>query len=169
MESEANLFRNSTYEELLARNSSQPAVIERIKNNIIETVSILINGLSYQSVSSFCRDTQRKIISKSCYYDYLHIVGPVIQKLAIKTCQDNLANTLKGEFIKVGFDGCWAHRRRAHQCMGVLIDLISEKIICYAIAHHGKENDDITIISTDKNSKCLESVNLQAIIENTEI
>lgn len=57
MEFEESFLYSSTYEELLERNASQPAKIERIKNNVVETISILINGLSYQNISSFCSGT----------------------------------------------------------------------------------------------------------------
>lgn len=57
MEFEESFLYSSTYEELLERNASQPAKIERIKNNVVETISIFINGLSYQNISSFCSGT----------------------------------------------------------------------------------------------------------------
>ncbi len=162
------IFRNCTYKELIERNIPRPLVMKNIKQNVIETLSILMNGLNYSSLKEYCIETKKKIISRSTFFEYIHIIGPVIEKLSARICGQNFDEAIKQISIKFGFDGCWSHRRQAHQCMGVLIDLITGKIVAYAIAHNGNETSQL-VMSTDKNSKCLEGETLKKIIQDTEL
>ena len=51
--------------------------------------------------------------------------------------------------MKVAFDASWGHRRNANNCLGGLMDLNTNTIISFHIAHHRKEENE-TFTSTDK-------------------
>ena len=88
--------------------------------------------------------------------------------MAEKICLSNLKDAKKQEIMKVGFDASWGHRRNANNCLGILMDLSTNKIIAFHIVHHGIEQNE-TLTSTDKHAKCMESISLFKIIENTDI
>lgn len=108
---------------------------------------------------------EKKTVSNSVYYYYLHFIEP---KLAENLCWSKLNETKLQEIKKVAFDASWRYRRNANNCSGVLIDLNTNAIISFHIVHHGKEENK-TLTSTDKHTKCMEAISLFKIIENTDI
>lgn len=161
-------IRTSTLEELLQRNVNKPENIKRIQNNLIEILSILINGLTHEKVQNYCLLTNKKTVSKSVFYDYLYMIDIILRKLAIEICDQNLIETKKRTKVTVGFDACWGHPRFSDNCIGILMDLFNQKVIGFHIVHHGKLNDTC-ISSTDKNSKCMEKISLFEILERSEL
>lgn len=168
MNKNMHLIRSSTFEEIIERNKKKPAVLQRIISNINEVLAILMNGVSHSNIEGYCRVSQRKTVSKSIFYDYLHFIEPVLRILAETICNENFSITKTKQFIKIGFDGCWAHRRNANQSLGILMDLESKKIVSFHITHHGKEFN-YSLTPTNLNSKCMERINLLKIIEKTNI
>ncbi len=68
--SQRHIIRTSTYDELLERNKSKPENIKRIKNNLIEILAILFNGLGITIISNYCRITQKE----PCHQAYIMII-----------------------------------------------------------------------------------------------
>lgn len=163
-----HLIRTSTFEELLARNVSKPANVIRIKKNLTEILSILMNGYGYEGISSYCQLTEKTTVSRTVYYDYLHIIDIVLRKLAIEICLEKLNEAKNQQIMYVGFDSSWAHRRDADHCLGILMDLKTNYIICFELVHHGKETEE-TLSSTDKHSKCMEGIALTQIIDRSQL
>lgn len=142
-------FRNSTYQELIKRNLKNPKRLLNIKKKVQMVFSILASGLGYYNASQFCDFNNFPIMNESMYYDYLHYLYPILEKIANQLCLEKLESAMKNDKLFVCFDGGWAHRRDANQLIGILIDLITGYIISFQVVHHGEENSD-RVISTIK-------------------
>lgn len=163
-----NLFRASTLQELINRNLKYPNKLLKIKKKIQMTFSILASGLGYTNASQFCDFNDFTIMDGSVYYDYLHYLAPILEKIADRLCKEKLEIALKTKKLIVGFDGGWAHKRDANQLIGILIDLITGLIISFQIVHHGNENS-IRVISSSKHSKTMEKDSLEKILDDIDI
>ena len=129
--------------------------------------AILASGLGYSNAEIFCDFNDFPIFKESSFYDYLHLMEPILEKIADQVCKDKLLEAqLKEQFV-VGFDGGWSHRRNANQCIGILIDLLTGYIISFQIIHHGIENS-LRVTSTDKNSKTMEKDALELILNEID-
>ena len=62
------------------------------------------------------------IMDGSVYFDYLHYLAPILEKIVDLLCNEKLEIALKTKKLIVGFDGGWAQRRDANQLFGILID-----------------------------------------------
>ena len=127
-----------------------------------------MNGYGYEGISSYCQLTEKTTVSRTVYYDYLHIIDIVLRKLAIEICLEKLNEAKNQQIMYVGFDSSWAHRRDADHCLGILMDLKTNYIICFELVHHGKETEE-TLSSTDKHSKCMEGIALTQIIDRSQL
>lgn len=162
-------IRNSTFEELLARNVKKPQNIIRIKRNIREILAILMNGYGFEGISSFCMLTGKETISRNVYYDYLHLIDIVLRKLAEDNCNEKLEKVRNTHpNLVVGFDASWGHPRDANNCLGILMDLQSMLILCFHLVHHGRE-EAASLSSTQKHAKCMEKISLSEIIERSQL
>ena len=91
---------------------------------------------------------KKKNISRMVYYDYLFLIEIVLRELAENICQEKFNNTEKSGL-----------RRNSEYCLGILIGLRTNYIINFHIVCHGNDNN-YSLISTDKHSKCMESISL---------
>lgn len=95
MENKKHKLRYGSYDELLLRNLDKPGIIKRIKNNIIEVLSILMNGYAITGISHYCRLSSKRTVSKYVYYDYLYMVEPILRAVAERSCQNYFQDTMK--------------------------------------------------------------------------
>lgn len=95
MENKKHKLRYSSYDELLLRNLDKPGIIKRIKNNIIEVLSILMNGYAITGISHYCRLSSKRTVSKYVYYDYLYMVEPILRAVAERSRQNYFQDTMK--------------------------------------------------------------------------
>ena len=168
MTSKRHIIRTSTFDEIIARNSNRPEKIISIKQNVSEVLSILMIGSTHTAIANYCRLLNKKTVSKSVFYDYLHVIEPILREMVIQMCKENLQKAKDEGKLVVGFDACWAHRRNSHHCLGILINLLDNLIIAFDVTHHGIEEFE-TLNSTKKNAKCMEKICLESIIENSHL
>lgn len=95
-----NKFRNSTFKELIDRNIGNPAKLKKIKKKIQMAFAILASGLGYSNAEIFCDFNDFPILKESSFYDYLHLMEPILEKIADQVCKDKLLEAqLKEQFV----------------------------------------------------------------------
>ena len=163
-----NLFRKSDYFEVIKRNESRPGVIYNIKYKLRETFAILASGFAYTNAADFCAISEKTIIKESTFYDYQKKMEPILRRLADRICSQKVNDALQKKDLVAAFDACYAHRRNANQCIGILLDVLTGFILAYHIVHHSDEENE-TLSSTKKHAKAMEKKTLKKMLTQTSI
>lgn len=124
--------------------------------------------MGYQNASDFGQISKKDIQHSSTFHDYQKKLEPALRKLAEQICSEKLYIAMDKAKLVVAFDAGWSHRRNANQCIGILLDLLTGYIISFHIAHHSPEQND-TLTSTTKHSKCMEKICLEKILNRIDI
>ena len=139
-----------------------------IKNHINETIGLLFTGLGFKDILTFYLITCKEdFSSESTHYRYVKLVADEIFKMTQESVNKWMAKEIElaGEKpLIVGYDGSWAHRRHAMQCIIDAIGKNTGKIVDFQIICYSTEYKNEHITTCRQNPKTYEAEGLKIII-----
>lgn len=98
--------------------------------------SIIVNGANFKTIQQVLLWNDIVPPSKTTFYRAQGELFPILSESCRSECAKWRAEMSSGTIIS--FDGSWSHRRNAKECVVVVIDCLSKKVVDYEILFRAK-------------------------------